>query len=339
MKKITINLSHLSYDIRIENGILSKINQYYNLQNKVMILSDTIVPSKYIQTLQQQCSTSFLFITPSGEEAKSLQIYTNIINFLIENQFSRQDLIIALGGGVIGDLAGFVASTYKRGIDYIGIPTTSLSQIDSSIGGKVALNHLGIKNVLGSFYHPKAVFIDPMVLQTLPKKHFYNGIVEAIKIGAILSESLFNLIKNQDLYQNYETILFEALLLKKEIVEQDEKELHLRKILNFGHTIGHALESTYPTQLLHGEAVALGMYMITDSIFLKKQLQEVLQKIHMNLDFPYDEVLIYQKILNDKKRISQGIEIIQISAIGTYTIECMENKKILEIIRRSQHGE
>ncbi len=221
---------------------------------QIFILSDDAVPKCHQQTVQQQFPDSYLHIVKHGEGAKSFAVLEDCLTQMLRQNFSRKDLVIALGGGVIGDLAGFVAATYMRGIDFINIPTTTLSQIDSSIGGKVAINLDGIKNCVGAFYQPKMVLIDPLVLNTLPKRHFYNGLVEAVKAGLIQDEELFTLFERDEL--DIEQIIYRSLLVKKYVVEQDETEQGLRKILNFGHTIGHAYESYYQLHdYYHGECV------------------------------------------------------------------------------------
>ena len=171
-----------------------------------------------------------------------------------------------VGGGLVGDLSGFVASIYNRGIKFINIPTTTLSMIDSSVGGKVAVNLNDTKNVIGSFYNPEVVIIDPNVLSTLPTRHYYNGLVEALKMGLCLDKDLYNLFKH-DIDSNLEDIIKMSILAKKNVVELDPKEENLRKVLNFGHTIGHAIESSNFNDFYHGEAVACGMlYFIFDKI-------------------------------------------------------------------------
>ena len=187
-------------------------------------------------------------------------MYQRVIDHLLHLDFSRNDYIIALGGGVVLDLCGFVASTFKRGLHLINIPTTTLSMVDSSIGGKVAINHSKLKNVIGSFYHPDVVLIDPETLLTLPKRHFINGTIEALKTGLIGDEQLYRIFFEDDYKEKYDEIIYRSLLFKAKIVMEDEKEQSIRKILNFGHTFGHAYESYFAMKYyLHGEAVALGI--------------------------------------------------------------------------------
>ena len=260
MKKITVNLKDKSYPILIQRGLLNQVGQYLEGHRKVMIVTDEGVPEEYARRVLAQCGQGYVERVIQGEGAKSMEVYQQILRRMLKERFSRKDLIVALGGGVIGDLSGFVAATYMRGIEFINIPTTTLSQIDSSIGGKVAINLDGIKNCVGAFWQPKMVLIDPDVLATLPQRHINNGLVEALKAGLIRDESLFELFETDDPMEHIEKILYKSLMMKKKVVEIDEREIGVRRILNFGHTIGHGIESYYHLHdVYHGEAVALGM--------------------------------------------------------------------------------
>ena len=266
--EFVVKLTDAQSRVIIEKGCHTHLKDYFDHTGKVMVISDDNIPDSLKETVLDQFPGAILAEVPQGEVAKSFQVYGDLLATLLENGFSRKDLVIALGGGVVGDLAGFVASTYKRGCSFVSIPTTTLSQIDSSIGGKVAINLNGIKNCVGSFYHPQIVFVDTDTLKTLPQRHFYNGLVEALKAGCIRDAQLFELFKQHaaELAVDspyLEQIIIRSLLIKQDVVQQDEKEQHLRKILNYGHTIGHAIESLYNLKdYYHGECVANGMVMI-----------------------------------------------------------------------------
>ena len=203
-----------------------------------------------------------------------------------------------------------------RGIDFIQIPTTTLSQIDSSIGGKVAINLDDVKNIVGAFYQPKAVFIDTDTLLTLPKRHFYNGLVEALKAGLIYDEKLFALFEEEDIPAHLEEIIYHALCVKKAVVEADEKELGLRKILNFGHTIGHAIESYYHlSQYLHGECVAMGMlYFMSEDV--QKRVLPIYKRMHLQSDVPYDSDEVFEILCKDKKASGDHVTVVKVNTIG-----------------------
>lgn len=320
--KIDVKTSTNTYEVIIENNILNKVCEYVSLNNKVLIVTDDGVPSAYVKTLAKQCEDSYVFTFKHGEESKNINTYQEIISFMISNNFTRGDLIIALGGGVVGDLAAFVASTFNRGIKFVNIPTTLLSQVDSSIGGKTAIDYDGIKNVIGTFYPPSLVLIDPNTLNTLEKRQFNAGLVEAIKMAATSNETLFELIENStDIYKDIQEIIYQALLIKKQVVEEDEKEKGLRKILNFGHTIGHAIEVT--SDYLHGECVGLGMlYMASNEV--KERLVKLLEKYNLPTKVDVNKDKLFSLILHDKKRSGKNIDIVLVDKIGTYKIKTID---------------
>ena len=320
--KIDVKTSTNTYEVIIEDNILNKVNEYVSLNNKVLIVTDDGVPSTYVKTLAKQCEDPYVFTFKHGEESKNINTYQEIISFMISNNFTRSDLIIALGGGVVGDLSAFVASTFNRGIKFINIPTTLLSQVDSSIGGKTAIDYDGIKNVIGTFYPPSLVLIDPSTLNTLEKRQFNAGLVEAIKMAATSNETLFELIENStDIYKDIQEIIYQALLSKKQVVEEDEKEKGLRKILNFGHTIGHAIEAT--SDYLHGECVGLGMlYMASNEV--KERLVKLLEKYNLPTKVDVNKDKLFSLILHDKKRSGKNIDIVLVDKIGTYKIKTID---------------
>ena len=328
--RIEVNCSR-NYPIIIEKGCLKDVKKYINDNRKIMIISDDMVPQAYLESLKSQFKNCDIKIVKHGENAKSFEIYEDCLRTLLKLNYSRHDLIIALGGGVVGDLAGFVAATYKRGMDFINIPTTTLSQIDSSIGGKVAINVDGIKNCVGAFYQPSLVLIDPEVLKTLSKRHYNNGLVEAIKAGLIGDEYLFNLFEEDHL--DIEQIIYRSLLVKKAIVEQDEKEEGIRKILNFGHTFGHAYESYYHLHdYYHGECVALGMMVVLDDEEIKKRLASILHKLDISTSCDANRNEILNLLLNDKKANQDMIDLIKVDKIGEAKIVNMPIKALEKYI-------
>ena len=263
---------------------------------------------------------------------KNIDNYCLINKYLLDNEFSRNDLIIAVGGGVVGDLSSFVASTYKRGIDFINIPTTTLSMIDSSVGGKNGINYEGIKNVLGTFYQPKLVLIDFDVLKTLDKRNINNGLVEALKAGLIKDKEIIDLF--DDIDNNLQEIIIKSLKVKISIVEQDEKEKDLRKILNFGHTIGHAIELTNQS-ILHGEAIARGiLYLLKGD--LKKQIYNILNKLNIPLKYSLNKDEVIQLIKNDKKINNDYLDLIVVEEIGQAKIQKITIEEIKEILKEEE---
>ena len=325
---LNVTMKDVNYDVVIQRHSLDDINNYLNLNRKVLVLTDSGVPAIYAQKVLEKSYEGYLYIINQGEESKSFENFGLILDYLVEKEFSRTDCIVALGGGVVGDLAGFVASTYMRGIDFYNIPTTLLSQVDSSIGGKTAIDKKGIKNVVGAFYPPKKVVIDPEVLKTLDTRQLHSGLVEAIKMAITSNEELFKMIENSsDLLMDIDEIIYQSLLIKKEVVEIDPKETGLRKILNFGHTIGHAIEAT--STYLHGESVGLGMLYMTNSE-VKKRLLNVLEKYKLPTKIENDSEELFKYISLDKKRSGNNLTIIYVEKLGTYEIR----KILLEDIRK-----
>lgn len=318
-----VSLIDAKSHIVIQKDAHRHLQDYITFPKRVLVITDAGVPDSLVQTVLAQIPSAILYTTLQGEKAKSFEVYQDIIHTLLKHDFSRSDMIVALGGGVIGDLSGFVASTYKRGMKFVSIPTTTLSQIDSSIGGKVAINMNEIKNCIGNFYHPSVVIIDMNTLKTLPERHFYNGLIEAVKAGLIADKRIFELFeeqcpqygdKNTDVL---EEIITRSLLMKKEVVEQDEKEKNIRKILNFGHTYGHAIESIYHLQdYYHGECVGLGMMEMLENEEIKVRLRKILDALHQPSDVKYDLDQCVELIRNDKKATGNSITIVQVHEVG-----------------------
>ena len=316
---VNVNLAERSYAITIEHGILNRAADYINLKRKVLIVTDNGVPAEYAQTIAKQCKTPVTVTVPQGEESKTFPIFEHLCRTMLENGFNRHDCVVAVGGGVIGDLSGFAAASFMRGIDFYNIPTTVLSQVDSSIGGKVAINLDKIKNIIGAFYQPKAVLIDPDVLNTLPARQIANGLAEAIKMGLTSDKDLFALFQKDDYIANLDQIIERSLLVKKSVVEKDEKEGGLRKILNFGHTIGHAFESNNLGDLYHGECVALGMlFMCSEGV--KEKLIPVLKRVGLPINIKYDKNSIIEVLKHDKKSIDDSVSVVFVSEIGKFDI-------------------
>ncbi|MDD5952148.1 MAG: 3-dehydroquinate synthase [Oscillospiraceae bacterium] len=335
--ELRVNLTHKSYDIIIEHGMLRRIGDYTNLNRKVLVISDDGVPQQYVDTVLSQCPQGYSVVVKQGEGAKSFPVYESLCKKLLELGFSRTDLIIALGGGVIGDLSGFVAATYLRGIEFIGIPTTTLSQIDSSIGGKVAINLESVKNIVGSFYHPSVVLIDPDTLKTLPKRHFANGLVEAVKAGLIYDASILDLFEQNDPENVIDQIIYRSLLVKKDVVEKDEKEQNLRKILNFGHTLGHGIETVYGLHdLLHGECVAIGMMPMLEDEALRQRVQRIYEKLGLKSEIDYDPDAVYQVMTRDKKVQGNTITIVKVKEAGHARLEKIDTEDLHQYLRKVQ---
>ncbi len=272
MKKVRLRLGSNSYDIDIGSGILKQSGHQLKekgFAGRLVVIGNPVVQDLYGDVIGRSLTASGFTVTtltvPDGEEQKSLETAGRLYRELAECYAERTTPILALGGGVIGDLAGFVAATYLRGVPLVQLPTTLLAQVDSSIGGKVALDHDRLKNKIGAFYQPRLVISDIDTIRTLDDKQFTNGLAEVIKYGVIRDEGFFTYLENNldkikllDT-ETVEEIVFRSAKIKAEVVEKDEKDLGLRAILNFGHTVGHAVESVSNFKVSHGEAVAIGM--------------------------------------------------------------------------------
>lgn len=353
MKKIKIELPNNEYEILIENGIINKIgdklSKFYN-GDKIAIITDENVDKYYGKcvedSLRKQGYDTLKIVLPPGEKNKSMDTLISLYNSLLDFKINRGNLIIALGGGVIGDLTGFCASTLLRGIPFIQIPTSLLAQIDSSIGGKVAIDLPRGKNLIGSFYHPKAVYIDPMVLKTLDKRFLNDGLGEVIKYGLIkdkeLFEQIYNLKDTEEFIKNSEDIIYTCCCIKKEVVEKDEKDTGERMILNFGHTIGHAIEKLQNYEgLTHGEAVSVGMYFITlkseKEGITSRGVAEKIKEILVKFKLPYEVKNIKKEdlievIAVDKKNIGKNINLILLKDIGEANIYKLSMDEAIKFI-------
>ena len=325
---IPVSLGEKSYDVVVEKGALKDIDKYVDLNRKVLVITDDGVPSVYAKTVLDKCQDGYLFIIEQGENSKSLDTFGDILTAMLKFGFTRKDCVIAVGGGVVGDLSGFVASSFMRGVDFINIPTTTLSQIDSAVGGKTAVNLNGVKNVVGAFYQPKKVIVDIDTLATLPTRHFFNGYAEGIKMAVTFDSQLFELIEKNNAFSIIEEVIKKSIIAKKSVVEKDEKEQDLRKILNFGHTVGHGIESTNFGKIFHGEAVALGMLTMC-SPTVKDRLIKVLKDNELYKEVQYNWELIESAILHDKKSKGGLITTVQVEEIGSYVMVDMDVDTII----------
>jgi 3-dehydroquinate synthase len=337
MKKITVALDERSYPIYIGENLLGNAELFKkNIDSKqVFIVSNSTIAPLYLEKLTNNFEDNAVesLVLPDGEKHKTLETMNEIITHLLENRLSRNSCLIALGGGVIGDITGFAAACYQRGIDYIQVPTTLLAQVDSSVGGKTAVNHQLGKNMIGAFHQPKAVIADTSVLTTLDDRELSAGLAEVIKYGLIRDKDFFRWLEN-----NIEKLLNrdpEALTYaiecsckhKAEVVAMDEKETGLRALLNLGHTFGHAIETGMNYQgCLHGEAIAIGMLMAADLScrlgWLKQESMERIKNILIKAKLPHtipSGISIQQMQKNmavDKKAREGVVFLVLLKSIG-----------------------
>ncbi|UUV18658.1 3-dehydroquinate synthase [Fusobacteria bacterium ZRK30] len=348
MEKLHINLDEKSYDIFIERGIFEEVGKYISKiykKKKIVVVTDTNVDSLYgdkiLKNLENSGYTPVKVVFDAGEENKNFDTLTEVYEKMIDSGIKRGDLLIAFGGGVVGDLAGFAASTIYRGMDFIQIPTTLLAQVDSSVGGKVAVDTTRGKNLVGSFYQPKMVIIDPELLKTLDEREVRSGMAEVIKYGAIYDNKFFNyLLEKKDLKSSMgdiEKIIKRCCEIKAQIVEIDELDLGLRMILNFGHTLGHAIEKYYDyTKYTHGEAISIGMYEITilgEKLGITKKgesekMKEILKKYELPIEDKVNLGDLIEIMKSDKKNISGILNFIFLSEIGKVEVKKVAEEEI-----------
>lgn len=340
MKIISVAAENKSYNIYIHKGILKNISTYFSeipaikTVKKIMIITDYNVSNLHMHKLVEAIKSkgyeiSSIAIKP-GEESKNFDTLLKLYKELSEFKITRTDLIITLGGGVVGDLGGFAAATYLRGVSYIQIPTSLLAQVDSSIGGKVAVDLPQGKNLVGSFYNPCAVFIDPELLGSLPRRILNDGLGEVIKYGCIKDGNIIKKLKgyknHKELLENIEDIIYTCCSIKKAVVEIDEKDQGERMLLNFGHTIGHAIEKYYNyNKYSHGEAVGIGMVTITEKsekLGLTKEgtsriIADILKKYDLPVEMPEaSNTKLLDTIKLDKKSSGEFINVVLIKEIG-----------------------
>ncbi|MCR4790135.1 MAG: 3-dehydroquinate synthase [Treponemataceae bacterium] len=333
---VHINLGPNSYDIVIERGVLDRAHQELNLDRNVLIVTDKKVPLEYAKKIASKCKDAHICVLPCGEKTKSMKYLEKLLKIMLENNFTRSDCLVAVGGGVIGDLTGFAAATYMRGLDFYNIPTTVLSQVDSSVGGKTAVNFNGVKNIVGSFYQPKKVLIDADVLKSLPKRQISNGLAEALKMALTFDEETFRIFQDEDPFEKVELLIQKSVQIKAMVVEKDEKESGLRRVLNFGHTLGHGIEVCSKGKLYHGECVAIGMLPMC-SHEVRVKLVPCLRKLSLPLSCRVNIEKALNAVKHDKKAQSGLIKTVFVDKIGTFEIKDMqieELKKKLRLIIR-----
>ena len=335
---IPVKTKNGGYNIYFERGALERAGELLQLDRKVLVVTDSGVPAQYAEKVAARAKEGHIVTIEQGEKSKGIKTFELLLSKLVEYGFTRTDCVVAVGGGVVGDLSGFAASAYMRGIDFYNIPTTLLSQIDSSIGGKTAINFGNMKNIVGAFYQPKKVLIDPDVLNTLPKRQISNGLAEAIKMALTSDSKLFDIFENKDIDENIDEIIIRSLNIKKDVVEQDEKESHLRKILNFGHTIGHGIESSENmSELYHGECVALGLIPMCDEK-IRPRVIEILKKCNLYNLIEFDWDKITEAAFHDKKADGEFVTVTTVPDVGSFELKTIYCSEVIEMAKKCFEG-
>ena len=324
MKTVTVNASK-TYDIHIGSGLLSQLGEHLTAlvgAKKVCIVSDTNVFPLYGEAAEANLRAAGMdgisFVFPAGEESKNSQTWLELLNFLAENRLTRTDIIVALGGGVVGDLAGFAAATYLRGIRYVQIPTTLLAAVDSSVGGKTAIDLPAGKNLCGAFCQPSLVLCDTDTLNTLPEDVFRDGCAEVIKYSVLYDPQLFETLSQTGIKFDREQVIARCVQWKRNVVIEDEFDTGARMKLNLGHTIGHGIESCSSFTISHGKAVAIGMAMVSRASGCKDapRIIDILNKFGLPTATEYSAQQLLPFLLSDKKRSGGTVNLIVPQSIG-----------------------
>lgn len=333
---ISVSLGAQSYPILLEAGALARAGQHLSLARRVLVVTDSGVPQEYARTVACACRQARICTLPAGENSKNMDNYQRLLREMLALGMDRGDCVAAVGGGMAGDLAGFAAATYMRGVDFYNVPTTLLAQVDSSVGGKTAIDMDGVKNIVGAFHQPRAVLIDTDTLRSLPPRQMAAGLAESVKMAVTCDAALLALIENSaDLTADLPEIIARSLSIKARVVEQDPTEQGLRRVLNFGHTIGHAIESCAGGELLHGECVALGMLPMCAPA-LRRRLAGILRKCGLPTTCGFTDRQLLPYLRHDKKAASGEICIVLADEAGAFR---MEKETPEEILRRWEGAE
>ena len=333
---INVKTSVGGYDIAVQRGALNNIKELIKLDRKVLVVTDDGVPSRYSDAVVNASASSVKVVLKQGESSKSLDNFAILLRTMVENGFTRSDCVVAVGGGVVGDISGFAASAYMRGIDFYNIPTTLLSQVDSSIGGKTAVDFMGIKNIVGAFYPPKKVVIDPETLSTLPKRQIANGLAESLKMSLTNDPELFEIFENGDVDAEIDNIIVRSLLIKKNVVEADERESGLRRVLNFGHTLAHGVETANGMEnYYHGECVAMGMVPMCAPA-VRERLLPVLRKLSLPSSIDsLDVEAVISACSHDKKLTGGDITVVYVPEIGKFEFKKVPFSEFEKVIKEA----
>lgn len=347
MKTVTVSASR-SYEVQIGRGLVDEAGQRIRAvsraENAVIVSGDNVWPlygERVKMSLAKAGFRVLSYIIPHGEEYKTLDTYGRLLNYLCDNHLTRTDVLVALGGGVTGDLTGFAAATYQRGCGFVQIPTTLLAMVDSSVGGKTAVDLPGGKNQAGAFYQPLLVLCDPDTLQTLPEEQYRSGCAEVIKYGMLGDAAFFRELAEKPVRDQAEAVIERCVCMKRDIVARDEYDTGLRRLLNLGHSFGHAVESSSGYTLLHGEAVAIGMASITRAAVRKGFCESVtldallalLHSYNLPVSCGYDAMTLASAMQNDKKLTGSTMHLVVPEMIGRCRVIAVPVEELTEWLR------
>ena len=346
MKTVEVDAA-VRYNIVIDKGILPKSGNMIKevtSAERVAVITDDTVDKLYSDVVMKSLSDAgfetFKFVFPHGEKSKNISTFSSILEFLAESGLTRTDALVALGGGVVGDVAGFAAASYLRGIDFIQIPTTLLACVDSSVGGKTAIDLKAGKNLAGAFYQPKLVIADFETLSTLTDGIFADGMAEVIKYGVVFDKAFFEFLRDTEAKDNLQYVITRCVELKRDIVNADEKEKGVRALLNFGHTVGHAIEKCSGYKIPHGSAVAVGMVIISRAAykcsFCDENYTDIIASLNKKYSLPvstdFSASELSSAAMADKKRAGDKIKLIIPEALGNCVIKSVPTSELEKII-------
>ena len=320
------------YTVTVERGALARVGSLFALDRRVLIVTDTGVPAAYAAAVAAACREPHIVTVPMGETGKTLPVWGHLLSTMLKARFDRHDCVVAVGGGMVSDLAGFAASAYMRGIDFYIVPTTLLAQVDASVGGKTAIDFDGVKNAVGAFWQPRGVLIDPDVLKTLSPRLAAEGLAEVIKMALTHDGALFEDLTRGLYRTDIENVILRALTIKRDVVEQDEREQGPRRALNFGHTLGHGIEISSNGALFHGECVALGMIPFTAPT-LRPALLSLLRDAGLPTTFAGDRAAVLAAVRHDKKFHGETVTVICVPAAGRYEERAMTMAQLTDALR------
>ena len=316
---VTVHTASGIYDVVAEPDAAKTPERYFSLDRRVLVVTDRGVPKAYAARVAAACREPVVVTVPAGEKSKGIRRWKELHETMLRIGFTRSDCVVAVGGGVVGDLAGFAAATYMRGIDFYNIPTTLLAAVDASVGGKTAIDLGGVKNAVGAFWPPKKVILDAELLNTLPPREIAAGMAESIKMAATLDADFFAALEDGAVPPP--DVIERSVLLKRHVVEEDEREAGLRRVLNFGHTLGHGIEARGGR--LHGECVALGMIPMCEGE-VRERLVRVLEKYGLPTSCRVKADAVMRAVLHDKKRNEDGtVTVVTVPEIGKFAFADM----------------
>ena len=320
------------YTVTVERGALARAGELFDLDRRVLIVTDSGVPQHYAAAVAAACREPHLVTVPAGEASKTVPVWQHLLETMLAKNFERHDCVVAVGGGMVGDLSGFAAACYMRGIDFYNVPTTLLSQVDAAVGGKTALNADGVKNAIGAFRQPRGVLIDPDVLATLPPRLVAEGMAEIVKVALTSDAALFDDLAAGRFESDPERIILTALTIKRDVVQRDEFEKGPRRVLNFGHTLGHGIEAAAGGALFHGECVALGMIPFCAPA-VREKLLPLLTALGLPTRFEGDAEAVLDAVRHDKKSAGDAVTVVTVPAIGTYKEEVCTLPQLADALR------